>query len=244
MRCDWRPRSGSRRISVRMWPPIGAACRRAMPISGPLRPKRRLGLNRTWREGFGSEFPCIIPGCAAGAGPESITTIRSMDCGPAAMRRPGMTMGDRCPFSAILTPSQRPTKTVARGGSTMDVTGAERGRESAHLMLITPERVFYAGLLGRPRQRCSGAFHVYVAIKGGLRLAPEAGPETESELAVVAPYLPHTIASDHRSVICVTMEPETVRVGALDALAAGLAGPERTYFAERIRAAYAELMTK
>lgn len=26
----------------------------------------------------------------------------------------------------------------------------DNGRESDHLMLITPERVFYAGLLGRP----------------------------------------------------------------------------------------------
>jgi len=27
----------------------------------------------------------------------------------------------------------------------------EKGHESGHLMLITPERVFYAGLLGHPR---------------------------------------------------------------------------------------------
>ena len=46
----------------------------------------------------------------------------------------------------------------------------DKGHESGHLMLITPERVFYAGLLGRPRERCPGAFHVYVAIKGGLWL--------------------------------------------------------------------------
>ncbi|MDU6319933.1 MAG: AraC family transcriptional regulator, partial [Bradyrhizobium sp.] len=51
----------------------------------------------------------------------------------------------------------------------MDVTR----RDSGHLMLITPERVFYAGLLGRPRQRCSGAFHIYVALTGSLRLLPE-----------------------------------------------------------------------
>ena len=50
----------------------------------------------------------------------------------------------------------------------------EKGNESSHLMLITPERVFYAGLLGRPRQRGSGAFHVYVAIEGGLRLSSKA----------------------------------------------------------------------
>ena len=51
-------------------------------------------------------------------------------------------------------------------------------RESGHLMLITPERVFYAGLLGRPRERCSGAIHIYVAIEGGLRLAVAGGGGT------------------------------------------------------------------
>ena len=73
----------------------------------------------------------------------------------------------------------------------------EQATQSGHLMLITPERVFYAGLLGRPRQRCSGAFHVYVAIEGGLRLAAD-GRESYGELAVVPPYLstpsPATIA--------------------------------------------------
>ena len=115
------------------------------------------------------------------------------------------------------------------------------GRESGHLMLITPERVFYAGLLGRPRQRCSGAFHVYVAIKGGLRLAAEGAVEGYSELAVVPPNLRHTIASDYRSVICVLIEPETVCAGALDLLAKRLAGPERQSFVGRIRAACEQL---
>ena len=115
------------------------------------------------------------------------------------------------------------------------------GRESGHLMLITPERVFYAGLLGRPRQRCSGAFHVYVAIKGGLRLAAEGAVEGYSELAVVPPNLRHTIASDYRSVICVLIEPETVCAGALDLLAKRLAGAERQFFVGRIRAACEQL---
>ena len=63
----------------------------------------------------------------------------------------------------------------------------DKGRESGHLMLITPERVFYAGLLGRPRQRCSGAIHVYVAITGGLRLTAEGAVEDYGELAVMPP---------------------------------------------------------
>jgi AraC-like DNA-binding protein len=116
-----------------------------------------------------------------------------------------------------------------------------KGHESGHLMLITPERVFYAGLLGRPRERCPGAFHVYVAIKGGLWLTTADGRESFGELAVTMPNLRHTIASDYRSAICVAIEPESIRGGALDALAGQLMGSECHLFAERIRAAYAGL---
>jgi AraC-like DNA-binding protein len=103
--------------------------------------------------------------------------------------------------------------------------------------------VFYAGLLGRPRQRCSGAFHIYVAIEGGLSLTA-GNRESHGELLVVPPDTRHTISSHHRSVICVTIEPESVRAGALDALAERLSGPERTGFARRIRQAYAELLQR
>jgi hypothetical protein len=63
----------------------------------------------------------------------------------------------------------------------------DKGRESGHLMLITPERVFYAGLLGRPRERCQGAFNVYVALKGALWLTTSDGGERYGELLVVPP---------------------------------------------------------
>jgi AraC-like DNA-binding protein len=134
------------------------------------------------------------------------------------------------------------SKEAARGGSTMGAANVDPKRgESGHLMLITPERVFYAGLLGRPRQRCSGAFHVYAAIEGGLRLTLDGAGESVGELVVVPPYLPHTISSDHRSVICVTVEPESVCAGAIDGLAQRLSGPARHQFAVRIRAAYDDL---
>jgi AraC-like DNA-binding protein len=113
-----------------------------------------------------------------------------------------------------------------------------KSRESGHLMLITPDRVFYAGLLGRPRQRCSGAFHVYVSIKGGLRLAVEGTVEGFGELAVVPPNLRHTVASDYRSVICILIEPETVCAGAFDLLAERLSGAECQFYVDRIRAVY------
>ena len=114
-------------------------------------------------------------------------------------------------------------------------------RESGHLMLITPERVFYAGLLGRPRQRCPGAFHVYVSIEAGLWLTTADGRESYGELAVVPPNVRHTIASDYRSVICLVIEPESVRAGAFEELAARLSGADGPYFVQRIRAAYARV---
>lgn len=115
------------------------------------------------------------------------------------------------------------------------------GRESGHLMLITPERVFYGGLLGRPRQRCSGAINIYVAIKGGLTLEAEGTPADQAELVVVLPNLRHTIVSDYRSVICVLIEPETVCGGVLEVLANRLSGTEGQFFAARLRAAYEQL---
>jgi AraC-like DNA-binding protein len=115
-------------------------------------------------------------------------------------------------------------------------------RESGHLMLITPERVFYAGLLGRPRERCPGAFHVYVALKGGLWLSTADGRESFGELAVVPPNQLHTITSDYRSAICLVIEPESVPDGTFDELSKRLSGPERELSARRIRAAYAELL--
>ncbi len=124
----------------------------------------------------------------------------------------------------------------------MDGQGMDdKGHESGHLMLITPDRVFYAGLLGRPRERCPGALHVYVAIKGGLSLTTADGRESHGELAVTTPNHRHTIASEYRSAICVAIEPESVCAGALDALAARLMGPEYHLLADRIRGAYAAL---
>jgi AraC-like DNA-binding protein len=120
----------------------------------------------------------------------------------------------------------------------------DKGRESGHLMLITPERVFYAGLLGRPRERCQGAFNVYVALKGGLWLTTSDGVERYGELMVAPPNARHTIASDHRSVICVVIEPESVRPGALEELADRLSGPEQETFISRVRAAYEMLRAR
>ena len=120
----------------------------------------------------------------------------------------------------------------------------DRASTSGHLMLITPERVFYAGLLGRPRERCPGAFHVYVALRGGLWLTTADGREAYGELVATAPNVRHTIASDHRSVICITIEPESVPDGTFEVWEKRLQGAERDLFANRIRLAYETLLTQ
>jgi AraC-like DNA-binding protein len=117
----------------------------------------------------------------------------------------------------------------------------EIGRKSGHLMLITPERVFYAGLLGRPRERCSGAFNIYVAIEDGLWLTTADGRKSHAGMVALLPNVRHTIASDYRSVLSIVIEPESVCPGVLEDLTRRLSGPEGAAFASRIRAAYPEL---
>jgi AraC-like DNA-binding protein len=110
-------------------------------------------------------------------------------------------------------------------------------RQSGRLMLISPERVFYAGLLGRPRKRASGGFSIYAAMRGSLKITGGKS-ETVGEVAVVRPYVTHSVESDYPSIICLLIEPETVEPSALDGLSARISGTGSPDVAQRIRAAY------
>jgi len=77
-------------------------------------------------------------------------------------------------------------------------------RDSGRLMLISPERVFYAGLLGRPRERSSGGFNIYTAMQGSLKIT-EGKSEVVAEMALVRPYVPHSVESEHSSIICLVI---------------------------------------
>jgi AraC-like DNA-binding protein len=113
-------------------------------------------------------------------------------------------------------------------------------RESGRLMLISPERVFYAGLLGRPRKRAGGGFSIYAAMQGSLKIT-EGKSETVGEVAVVPPYVTHSVESEYPSIICLLIEPETVEPAALAALSTKISGTESPDIAQRIRAAYETL---
>ncbi len=113
-------------------------------------------------------------------------------------------------------------------------------RQSGRLMLISPERVFYAGLLGRPRKRSSGGYNIYAAMRGQLKIT-EGKSELVGEVAVVPPYMPHSVESEHPCIICLVIEPETVEPSAMASLSARVAGADAPELAQRIRSAYESL---
>jgi AraC-like DNA-binding protein len=113
-------------------------------------------------------------------------------------------------------------------------------RRSGRLMLISPERVFYAGLLGRPRKRSSGGYNIYCAMGGQLKISA-GDAEVSGEVAVVPPYSCHSVESEHPSIICLVIEPETVQLAAMHALCVRIVGPDAFDVARRIRGAYEAL---
>jgi AraC-like DNA-binding protein len=113
-------------------------------------------------------------------------------------------------------------------------------RASGRLMLISPERVFYAGLLGRPRRRTSGGYNIYAAMGGQLRISGGKS-ELTGEVAFIPPYTCHSVESEHPCIICLVIEPETVEPQAMEGLRAFISGVGAAAMAQRIRAAYESL---
>ncbi|GLS15374.1 MULTISPECIES: helix-turn-helix transcriptional regulator [Hydrogenophaga] len=98
----------------------------------------------------------------------------------------------------------RPYAISARG-----ITSAER------VMWITPDRVFYAGLLGTPTTRNYGALFVYVALDSEVKLSIDGQAWQSGNVAVLQPYTSHRVACDARHVVTVMMEPESVDMARL-----------------------------
>jgi len=115
-----------------------------------------------------------------------------------------------------------------------------QGPDLGRVMLISPQRVFYAGLLGKPRKRCSGGYNVYAAIHGHLRVLID-GRAAAGEVVLVPPYVPHSVESEHPSIICIVIEPETVAPAAMASLSARICGPGAPDVARYIRSAYENL---
>ena len=80
-------------------------------------------------------------------------------------------------------------------------------RPSNRLMWITPDRVFYAGLLGAPSVRTMGAVMAYVAAEGFIRSSLDGGEWQTTQLAVVPPHTPHRVLSESRLINVVEIWP-------------------------------------
>ncbi len=81
---------------------------------------------------------------------------------------------------------------------------------SDRFMLISSERVFYAGLHGKPSVRTLGALAICVPLHGTARLEIEGQPPRTGDIFAVPAYVAHKITSDSREVLGLLIEPESV----------------------------------
>lgn len=108
-------------------------------------------------------------------------------------------------------------------------------------MLLGPDRIFYASLLGRPRRRTMGCFILLASQQGELTLTLGDAPPRRVTAAVLPAHVEHSIESEHPQVIEVLIEPETVEPAALAALEARMAAGGEEALAALLRRAYATL---
>jgi AraC-like DNA-binding protein len=117
----------------------------------------------------------------------------------------------------------------------------EGQQDWGRFMLVGPERVFYAGLLGKPQERLSGAFSIYTAVKGKFDISMEGKPSRRAEIAVVPPFTAHSMTSEFPEICTILIEPETVDRSELHRLATELEDNLALHMAQRIRSAYSTL---
>lgn len=117
---------------------------------------------------------------------------------------------------------------------------------SAHggsIMLINPDRVIYAGLLGLTSTRKLGALTLYTSLGRPFRISIEGAAWRSDELAVVAPYSPHRIVTEDRVIGVLMLEPESIDAGSLPRYLQPAPGQEdRPGVAQRIRGSFLRLM--
>lgn len=85
------------------------------------------------------------------------------------------------------------------------------------MMVITPGRVAYAGLLGQPKTREFGALTVYVSLGAPFQIQIDGGAWASADMVVVAPDTAHRITTSDRQIGVLLVELETVVVAGLPA---------------------------
>jgi len=117
--------------------------------------------------------------------------------------------------------------------------GNDRGER---LMWITSQRVFYAGLLGAAAERSIGGLGIYLSPTGApLRIRIGGGAWQCGELMVVPPLVPHQIATDHRSILSLLIEPEFVDPAQMPEFLQRCGPVDAPAFVQRVRDVHALL---
>jgi AraC-like DNA-binding protein len=127
--------------------------------------------------------------------------------------------------------------------STNDIFVPRHCTSADRMMWITPDRIFYAGLLGAPAMHTKGAIIAYVAIEGLIRIRVQGGEWQTTEVAVVQPYVPYEIACEGRHVLDILIEPETVDLSRLPHLLRACGAVHAPEFAAHVRALHQRLVS-
>ncbi len=117
-------------------------------------------------------------------------------------------------------------------------------RSSDRLMWVTPDRVFYVGLLGAPSVRMMGSVIVYVAVEGAIRVRIDKKEWEVTEMAVVPPYVPHEVLSEARLINVIKIEAETVDLAALPEILRRRGAVDAPDFVARVRQRSVELRAR
>lgn len=111
-----------------------------------------------------------------------------------------------------------------------------RGHRSL-AMLVTPDRVLYAGWLGAPSVRMLGSLTVYAAADTPFAIRCGSRQWERACFAIVPPNEPHEICSDDPVVWNILLEPESVDVASvLNLLPRVMRRPDADYL--RLRSAF------
>ena len=123
-----------------------------------------------------------------------------------------------------------------------DVFVPRRCSSAERMMWITPDRIFYAGLLGAPTMHTTGAIIVYIAIEGPLKVRIAGGEWQSSEVVVVQPFVPYEVACEGRHALDILIEPETVNLDRLPPLLRACGAVDVPEFAAHVRATHQQLV--
>ncbi|HSV79844.1 MAG TPA: AraC family transcriptional regulator [Ramlibacter sp.] len=127
--------------------------------------------------------------------------------------------------------------------SVKDVFVPRRCTSADRMLWITPDRIFYAGLLGAPVMHTKGAIIVYIAIEGRLRVRIQGGEWQTAEVVVVQPYVPYEVACEGRHALDILIEPETVDLARLPPLLRACGAVDAPEFAAHVRCMHQQLLS-